>query len=157
MFLPIGLPTKHDFELIFIIKSSLEQKVTIAKKIAFLRSRLLILRSPIAPRSFDQIAIADRDPIAKNMMVDRDCWSKDRRWFEYYLVILGFKRLAKSTKVSKRCHRSKFFGQWQRRSIWFSSFRQKRFSFCGRKCFLFRGRRRKILRSFQTPETEIGD
>ena len=42
----------------------------IAKKIAFLRSRSLILRSPIVPRSFDQMAIADPDPIVKKT-IDR--------------------------------------------------------------------------------------
>ena len=44
----------------------IEQKVTIAKKIAFSRSRSLILRSPIAPRSFDQMAIADRNRRSKD-------------------------------------------------------------------------------------------
>ena len=45
-----------------------QQKSTIAKKIALLRSRSLILRSPIELRSFGQMAIADRDWIAKKRL-----------------------------------------------------------------------------------------
>ena len=66
----------------FLFISHLEQKVTIAKKIAFLQSWSLVLRSPIAPRSFDQITIAIR---SRKKIVDRHCRSKDRRslmlWF----------------------------------------------------------------------------
>ena len=53
------------------------------KRSRFLRSRSLVSRSPIATRSFQQVTIADRDPIAKKwsaiaigdlLIGDRSCF-----------------------------------------------------------------------------------
>ena len=58
----------------------------IAKNIAFLRSRSLILRSLIVTQSFDQMAIADPNPIAiaDQKIADRSCFEIG---YEEYIIL----------------------------------------------------------------------